>query len=242
MSDPQGLWFASLAEDYDRGRYGWPPEVCNGIEGNAVLDLAAGTGKLTALLVDRFPQVVAVEPLATMRSVLEMHVPAARAMEGTAESIPLPDESMDAVFVAEAFHWFDSAAAAKEIERVLRPAGWLIVCFNEWRSGFEPGLSAEARATLQRVAAELPPPGGPKVQSGAWREGLGAFGPLEETALDHEYATDTLGLVSYYVSVSSMSALPEDARIDLRTRLVELTPEGTHRLPLTARVYKGRRR
>jgi SAM-dependent methyltransferase len=241
MSDPQGLWFASLAEDYDRGRYSWPPEVCNGIEGDAVLDLAAGTGKLTALLVDRFPQVIAIEPLETMRSVLEIHVPRARALNGTAESIPLPDESVDAVFVAEAFHWFDSTAAAQEIERVLRPGSWLVICFNEWRGGFEPGLSAEARATLQRVGAELPPPGGPKLQTGVWRQGLGAFEPLEEIAFDHEWATDTRGLASYYVSVSSMSALPEGARIDLRTRLVEMTPEATHRLPLTARVYKGRR-
>ena len=241
MSDPQGLGFALLAEDYDRGRYGWPPEIYSGIEGEAVLDLAAGTGKLTALLVDRFPHVIAIEPLAAMRSLLEIHVPTARAMEGAAESIPLADESVDAVFVAEAFHWFDSAAAAREIERVLRPGGWLVVCFNDWRGGFEPGLSAEARTMLQRVAAELPPPGGPKEQTGAWRLGLGAFEPLEGMALDHEWVTDTFGLASYYVSVSSMSALAEDARLELRTRLTQLTPEETHRLPLTARVYRGRR-
>jgi hypothetical protein len=97
---------------------------------------------------------------------------------------------------------------------VLRPAGWLIICINEWRGGFEPGLSAEARARLQRV---------------------------EEIALDHEWATHAFGRASYYVSVSSMGALPDDARVALRTSLVESTREAPHRLPLTAHVYQGRR-
>jgi ubiquinone/menaquinone biosynthesis C-methylase UbiE len=78
MSDPQGLWFASLATDDDHGRYGWPSDVYNGIEAHTVLDLAAGTGKLTALLVDRFPQVIAIEPVATMRNVLEPRATALR--------------------------------------------------------------------------------------------------------------------------------------------------------------------
>lgn len=64
---------------------------------------------------------------------------------------------------------------------------------------------------------------------------------MEEMALDHVWVTDAFGLASYYVSVSSMGALAEDARLDLRTRLTQLTPEETHRLPLTARVYRGRR-
>jgi SAM-dependent methyltransferase len=212
----------------------------DGIEAETVLDLAAGTGKLTALLTERYPEVVAVEPLPTMRSLLERNLPAARALAGTAEAIPLDDETIDAVFVAEAFHWFHSAAAASEIERVLRPGGWLVVCFNEWRGGFNPGLSAEARETLEQAWAELPPPGGPKVQSGVWRQGLTAFEPLEEVSIDHEWTTDTVGVVSYYVSTSSMGALADDARAELRERLVEATPETTHRLPLTARIYRGR--
>ena len=243
MTDAQGLGFASLAEDYDRGRGGWPPEIHVGIEANTVLDLAAGTGKLTALLAERYPEVVAVEPLPTMRKILRERVPKASALAGTAEAIPLDDESVDAIFVAEAFHWFDSAAAAQEIQRVLRPSGWLVISFNVPRGWFEPGLSDEAQAVLEHVtvSARLPPGGLPKVLSGAWRRGLAAFEPLNQIDLNHEWTTDTVGVASYCVSVSSMGALADEARLELRRRLVELTPAATHRLRLTARVYRGRR-
>jgi SAM-dependent methyltransferase len=242
MSDPQGLWYASLAEAYDRGRAGYPPAILDGIEAETVLDLAAGTGKLTALLAERYPEVVAVEPVAAMRALLERNVPGVRALDGTAEAIPVGDESLDAVFVAEAFHWFDSAAAGRELERVLRPGGWLVVCFNFGQGEFVPGLGSAAREVLEQVMAGLPPSGGPRIETGAWREGLAAFEPLEERVVDHEWTTDAAGVASYYVSVSSTGSLSDTARGELRQRLLELTPPATHRLALTARTYRGRRR
>jgi SAM-dependent methyltransferase len=241
MSDPQGLWYASLAEAYDRGRSGWPAAILEGIEAETVLDLAAGTGKLTALLAERYPAVVAVEPVVAMRAILERNVPAVQALAGTAEAIPVDDRSVDAVFVAEAFHWFDSVAAGRELERVLRPGGWLVVCFNHGQADFAPGLSATARALLEQVMADLPPSGGPRVDSGAWRHGLAAFEPLEERVVEHEWTTDTAGVASYCVSVSSTGALSDAARAELRERLVELTPPATHRLKLTAQTFRGRR-
>ena len=175
------------------GRATWPPEMLNGIDAECVLDLAAGTGKLTALLAERFASVVAVEPLPEMRAVLQRNVPEVRAVTGTAERIPLDDALVDAVFVADAFHWFDSALAAHEIERVLRPRGVARGLLQRVASRLPTRPRAEALALVEEVGSRVPPPGGVKIQSGLWRRGLKAFEPLEELALDHDWVTDAEG-------------------------------------------------
>ena len=90
-----------------------------------ILYVIAGTGKLTRLLVPSGARVIAVEPLAEMRAVLEQAVPAAEVLDATAESLPLADASVDAVTVAQAFHWFDAERALAEIARIVRPGGAL---------------------------------------------------------------------------------------------------------------------
>ena len=120
---------------------------------SVVLDLAAGTGKLTRQLVPRFARVIAVEPLDGMRAQLERVVPGAEALVGTAESIPLDDDCVDAVFVAEAFHWFGTSAALDEIARVLRPGGTLAVLFNERDGELDPPLTQAFRDTLDELAS-----------------------------------------------------------------------------------------
>ncbi|HKG64404.1 MAG TPA: class I SAM-dependent methyltransferase, partial [Solirubrobacteraceae bacterium] len=129
--------FDAAADAYERARPGYPPEAIEiaarrlGLErGAAVLDLGAGTGKLTRRLAGRFGSVTAVEPLDGMRAVLEEAIPFVRALAGTAEAIPLPDRSVDAVFVGEAIHWFDPARVVAELGRVLRPAGGVAVLYN----------------------------------------------------------------------------------------------------------------
>lgn len=238
MSDPQGLAFDSLAEDYDRGRPHWPSSLLDGIEGTAVLDLAAGTGKLTTLLVDRFEVVHAVEPLAGMRSVLERNVPAANVLAGSAERIPLDDASVDAAFVAEAFHWFDSAAAVRELARVLRRGGRLVVCFNDY--SLMAQLPDAFRDELRAATKDLPAPGGPKVQSGEWKRGFeGApFGPLEEDHHRHEWTATRESLAAYFVSTSSMGSLPEEQRAALRERLVALLPVRDYCIELIAHAFR----
>jgi SAM-dependent methyltransferase len=240
VSDPQGLAFDPVAADYDLGRPGWPPDLLEGIDGHDVLDLAAGTGKLTSLLVQSYPHVVAVEPLASMRAFITRE---AEVLDGTAEAIPLPDASVDAVFVAEAFHWFDSAAAAPEIARVLRVGGAVVVCFNDWRGPYEPPIGDAARAALDERWSRLPPPGGPKVQSGEWKLGFEGqpFTPLAERTIDHELETDREGVAAYYVSVSSIGLLPEAERLALRAELIEALADVRYRLPLTAHVFTARR-
>jgi SAM-dependent methyltransferase len=97
-----------------------------------VLDLGAGTGKLTRQLVPYALEVVAVEPGDEMRRVLQEVVPGVEALYGTAEEIPLPDESVDVVTVAQAFHWFDIDSALAEMHRVLRPMGGYAIVWNAW--------------------------------------------------------------------------------------------------------------
>jgi len=239
VSDAQGLAYDSLAEDYERGRYGWPPAMLEGLRGETALDLAAGTGKLTALLVERYAHVFAVEPLAGMRALLERNIPDATALAGSAERIPLDDASVDAVLVAEAFHWFDSAAAVREIARVLRPDGPVLVCFNDWLSPFRPSIGEKVKAAIEAREAKLPPAGGAKVQSGEWKRGFeGApFAPLEERTFEHEWQTDREGVAAYYVSTSSMGLLPEDERRALREEVSSLLRDTTYRLSLAARVF-----
>ena len=90
-----------------------------------MLDLAAGTGKLTRQIAPSGAELVAVEPIAEMRAKLEASSPDVEALDGTAEAIPLPNHSVDAVVVGQAFHWFDGVRAVSEIRRVLRPGGAL---------------------------------------------------------------------------------------------------------------------
>jgi ubiquinone/menaquinone biosynthesis C-methylase UbiE len=131
------LGFARSAAAYERGRPDYPRAAIEFLAarlglgpGTRVVDLAAGTGKLTRSLLATDSEVVAVEPVAEMRAALPGE---ARALEGTAEAIPLPAGSAEAVAVGQAFHWFDGDAALAEIHRVLRPGGALALVWNRQR-------------------------------------------------------------------------------------------------------------
>jgi len=125
--------FQHTGRDYDRYRPSFPPQAVDVLVPTrvpALLDLGAGTGKLTELVRDRAECVFAVDPSERMLSVLHEKLPFVAALRGTAEAIPLPDASVDAVVVAQAFHWFDRDAATAEIARVLRPGGTLGLVWN----------------------------------------------------------------------------------------------------------------
>ena len=190
-----------------------------------VVDLAAGTGKLTRLLAGRFDRVVAVEPDERMRALLEVE-----AYGGTAERMPLPDGSADAVFVGDAFHWFDASAALAEIARVLRPRGGLVLLWNDWWET-EPPIPKEAAELLRE----------PFERSGrsfeadvyAWRSAFDGtpFEPPREERLAHEVVRSAEELATLYCSTSSIASLEATERARLRGRLVELL-EGEYRLPI----------
>lgn len=129
----RSLSFGSAAAAYERGRPSYPPEAIDWLlpaGARQVLDLGAGTGKLTTRLVERGLDVVAVDPIPEMLEVLRNALPKTRALLGTAEGIPLPDNSVDAVLIAQAWHWVDPALAIPEVARVLRPGGRLGLVWN----------------------------------------------------------------------------------------------------------------
>ncbi|MDI3314755.1 MAG: class I SAM-dependent methyltransferase [Mycobacterium sp.] len=129
----RSLSFGAEAAAYERGRPSYPPEAIDWLlpaGARDVLDLGAGTGKLTARLVERGLHVVAVDPIPEMLDVLRSSLPETPALLGTAEEIPLADNSVDAVLVAQAWHWFDPARAIPEVTRVLRPGGRLGLVWN----------------------------------------------------------------------------------------------------------------
>src|SRR5437763_3088354 len=149
---PGAAGFARAADVYERARPEYPAAAIVWLAdrlglrpGRVVVDVAAGTGKLTRLLVPAGARVVAVEPQAEMLALLRGAVPEAKALEGTAEELPLPDEAADAVTVASAFHWFDRERALRELARVLRPAGALALVFN----------TRDPESELQRELTEL---------------------------------------------------------------------------------------
>jgi SAM-dependent methyltransferase len=130
--------FGKLAATYERGRPSYPDDAVAllarelGIgPGRRVLDLAAGTGKLTRLLVALGADVVALEPVDGMRAQLMENVAGIEVLDGIAEAVPLDDASVDVVMVAQAFHWFDAPAALAEMARVLRPGGGVGLMWNE---------------------------------------------------------------------------------------------------------------
>jgi len=137
INEAAAVGFGRGADDYVAARPSYPSAVFDlladelglGSETD-VLDLAAGTGKLTEDLVARGARVVAVEPVAAMRERLVALLPDIDARDGTAEALPLDDASVDLVTVGQAFHWFDAPTALAEIRRVLRPGGGLAMIWN----------------------------------------------------------------------------------------------------------------
>jgi len=224
--------FGAAASEYERVRPEWPPPAVDraaallGLGREAeVVDLAAGTGKLTRLLAERFGRVVAVEPDDRMRALIEVESHA-----GTAERMPLPDASSDAVFVGDAFHWFDAAAALAEIARVLRPRGGLVLLWNDWWET-EPPIP-EAAAALLREPFER---SGRSFQADvhAWRDAFAGspFEPPREERLAGEATRSAEELATLYCSTSSVASLDEVERSTLRERLLGLL-SGRYRLPV----------
>jgi len=234
--------FQQGADAYERGRPGYPQAAVKWLweqlrlgPGRTILDVAAGTGKLTRELVPSGATVIAVEPVPAMRTVLERVVPEARALAGTAEALPLDDATVDALVVAQAFHWFDGPAAVSEFHRVLRPGGRLGLIWNR-RLVDEP---------IHQAVREIIDPyhrDSPSHYRGEWRHPVadgGLFVAAGEVKVPFEQVLDAREFVDRFSSVSYIAALPEGERemVVERLRAVAAGAGQPIRLGYTTEAY-----
>ena len=250
LSSSFGAAAAAYAEhrpDYAQAAVRWALELA---PGPRVLDLGAGTGKLTATLVALGAEVIAVEPDSAMLTELRRAVPAVRALPGGAEAIPLPDASVDAVLAGNALHWFDMAVAGPEIARVLAPGGILAGLWNvmdnrvDWVAG------------LERVSGSAAI--GPRDTLSSWRAatadmhlpntGLVArFGSPEQAEFPHEQRRSADSLVATLATRAGMLVMPEPDRAATLGRIRAFlasrpeTDHGEFTLPMLTGVLRVRR-
>ncbi len=235
LQHPEARAFEQVADVYERARPGYPPEAVAWIagklglgEGSTVLDLGAGTGKLTRALLETGARVIAVEPGEAMLAELRRVVPQAEAMHGAAEDIPLEDASVDTVAAGQAFHWFRHDEALPEIHRVLPPGGGLALIWN----------GRDREAPVQQEVNELLAPFVPQNRIGAtaWRtEPLVAselFGPVEARRFRFVQKLDAEQLVERIASISFVAAAPADRRAGLERDVRELVDARGGRIEL----------
>jgi SAM-dependent methyltransferase len=211
----QAASFGAAADVYERARPSYPEDALDWVlpyGARDVLDLGAGTGKLTRLLLARGLNVTAVEPSDGMRAELSRVLPGVLALAGSAEAIPLPDASVDAVVVAQAWHWVDPSKAAPEVARVLRPDGWLGLIWNSrdasvgWVERFGELLSGGVETMDSRNPVVGPP-----------------FGEIQRKDFEWANTLTPDGLVDLAASRSYIISRTEDERVAILDRVREFT-------------------
>ncbi|MQS34981.1 class I SAM-dependent methyltransferase [Streptomyces katsurahamanus] len=237
--------FGAAADAYERGRPPYPARAVDWLlagAGDRVIDLGAGTGKLTRLLTARGLDVTAVEPSDGMREHLAAAAPGARVLAGSAESIPLPDGCADVVTAAQAWHWADTARAVPETARVLAPGGSLALVWNV----------RDERADWVARLGRLLHPAGARPTAGAGVAALAErpdlYGPTETFTVEWSAELGPAELVDLVASRSYVIMLPEPDRAELLARVRELTVRhpalaGRERfsMPYITRCYRAGR-
>lgn len=236
---PAAAGFDTSAGAYERARPSYPPDAVADLvaelgigPGRTVVDLGAGTGKLTRLLVPTGARVVAVEPSRGMRAELQGAVPAAEVLDGTAESIPLEDGTAAAAVAAQAFHWFDGDRALAEIARVLEPGGALALIWN---------VRERSVDWVRRLADVIEPyrDGVPTYRSGDWKAAFDRtdlFEPLRHRSYGYAHETDAATMVERVASISWVAALPDGEREEVLDRVRALFDGMPGRFPVPYRT------
>jgi SAM-dependent methyltransferase len=219
--------FNDVAAAYELGRPRYDDHAIDAIAaaaggGPRLLDIGAGTGRLSGPLLEKGFDVVAVEPLDAMRAILAEHIGADRALAGRAEELPLPDASVDGAVCSDAWHWFYGARAADELARVIRPGGGVVICVSHPR-WYGSDDAPDWWLDLGVVHAALPKGDHPALVSG-WRrpdifEGHPAFEEMERHEESFVHHTDREGIVAHWASMSFVAALPEGQRADFLGQL-----------------------
>lgn len=215
---PSARGFDLAAGDYDRARPEYPDEAGRWLgqrldlrAGRRVVDIAAGTGKLTRLLTATGASVVAIEPVDGMRARLAAALPGVQLLDGVAEELPLEDGSVDTATVGQAFHWFDGDRAVREIHRVVRGRGRLAVVYNR-----RP-LEDQVHAGIERIIGPLHRET-PAHRSGRWRiafERTDLWAAVDQLKLAHVQLLDREGVVRRVASTSYIANLPSERRAEV---------------------------
>jgi SAM-dependent methyltransferase len=234
---------------YERGRPSYPDDVVEWLveglgiaAGRRVVDLAAGTGKLTRLLVPTGADITAVEPSAAMRAELSRNLPGVPILDGTAEAMPFPDASVDVVTVGQAFHWFDVPRSTAEISRVLAPGGGLGFVWNERDVNAERWVAELSRLIGWEHRRDVGVPLNVELD---WRaifaERAVGFGPLERFDTTYRQELDVDTLVERVLSTSYIASASGDVQRRIEDGVRSITAGFPERfeLPYVTVAYRG---
>jgi len=242
VHETAAIGYARDTDRYHRGRPSYHPEIIERVASrygqNGVVELGAGTGILTRQLIDLGVPVIALEPVISMRTTLSGTVPEADVRVGSAENIPLPDNSVDTIIAGQAFHWFDPPAALDEIVRVLRPEGHLVTVWNVRDESIR--WVAEYSKVIEQYAVNAP-----RYRDMNWRRAINAdhrLGPVDEARVANPQVISAHGVIDRVLSTSFIAALAPDRQQDVVNQVRRIVaPLGpTFELPYISQLQAWR--